>query len=121
MAARTVVPTTSLSLQLDSEAARRGRSRIGTTNTWGGCFTDAGVANIRCMFIGPPDLFAFVPLQEATKVLLSKAAAHEQELREGKWQRTKLAFIDVKKTRLNCTLGPDKVAFAQLPRSPSRK
>ena len=64
------------------------------------------------------DLFASMPPLEAKKVLFSIAATHEKEFREGRWQRPKLMFIDVKKAHLNGRLGPDDVVFVQMPGSP---
>ena len=64
------------------------------------------------------DLFASMPPLESKKVLFSIAATHEKEFREGRWQRPKLMFIDVKKAHLNGRLGPDDVVFVQLPGSP---
>ena len=66
------------------------------------------------------DLFASMPPLEAKKVLFSIAATHEKEFREGRRQRPKLMFIDVKKAHLNGRLGPDDVVFVQLPGSPQR-
>ena len=84
--------------------------------------------NIRCRLVARnfkpkgekdrADLFASMPPLEAKKVLFSIAATHEKEFREGRWQRPKLMFIDVKKACLNGRLGPDDVVFVQLPRSP---
>ena len=75
--------------------------------------------NIRCRLVARDfkpkrekdraDLFASTPLLE-----VSIAATHEKEFREGRWQRPKVMFIDVKKAHLNGRLGPDEVAFVQL-------
>ena len=60
-----------------------------------------GISNRRERRIGP------MPPLEATKVLFSIAATHDKEFREGRWQRPKFMFIDVKKAHLNGRLGPD--------------
>ena len=88
------------------------------------CFTETGRApvgtkwvdvnkgtaenpNIRCSLVARDfkpkgekdraDLFASMPPLEAKKVFFSIAATHEKEFREGRWQRPKLMFIDVKR------------------------
>ena len=84
-------------------------------------------ANIRCKLVAgdfkpkgeedPAHLFASMPPLDTKKILFSVAATHEKEFREGRWQRPKLMFIDVKKAHLNGRLGADEVAlaFVQLP------
>ena len=62
--------------------------------------------NIRCMLVvrdfkpkgekDRADSFASMPPLEAKKFLLSIAASHEKEFREGRWQRPKFMFIDVR-------------------------
>ena len=66
------------------------------------------------------DFFASMPALEAKKVLFSVAATHDEEFREGRWQRPTLRFT-VKKADLNGRLGPDEVAFVQLLGSPPDK
>ena len=46
------------------------------------------------------DLFASTPPLEAVKLMFRKAAAGRWEGREGRMQRKKLMFIDVKKAHL---------------------
>ena len=64
------------------------------------------------------DLFAAMPPLEAKKVLLSIAASHPWVMRNGRLQRPKLMFIDVKKAHLNRVVGPEEYAYVKMPCDP---
>ena len=65
------------------------------------------------------DLFAAMPPLEAKEVLLSIAASHPWVMRNGRLQRPKLMFIDVKKAHMNGVVGPDEYAYVKMPCDPS--
>ena len=64
------------------------------------------------------DVFAAMPPLEAKKVLLSIAASHPWVMRNGRLQRPKLMFIDVKKAHLNGVVGLEEYAYVKMPCDP---
>jgi hypothetical protein len=61
------------------------------------------------------DLFAAMPPLEAKKMLFRMAIGMKRTLRQRKWQKMKLLFIDVKKAHLNGVVPEDEMTYVELP------
>ena len=61
------------------------------------------------------DLFAAMPPLEAKKLLFRMAAASEERIYEGKRERRKLMFFDIKKAHLNGKCGEDEFVYVVAP------
>ncbi len=59
--------------------------------------------------------FAAMPPLEGKKLLFGYAAKGKARWKNGRWQRKKLLFIDVKKAHLNGKVKDDEYAYVQLP------
>ena len=64
------------------------------------------------------DLFAAMPPLEAKKVLFAIGACHLWSMRDGRVQRPKFVFIDVKKAHLNGTVKTEEHACVKMPSDP---
>ena len=63
---------------------------------------------------GKESMFAAMPPLEAKALLFRMCAKDPLVYREGKWQRRKLMFIDVKKAHLNGKVQEGEYAFVRL-------
>ena len=61
------------------------------------------------------DLFAAMPPLEAKKLLFRKAATSRQRRKNGKIERQKMMFIDVKKAHLYGKCGEDDKVYVSAP------
>ena len=61
------------------------------------------------------DLFAAMPPLEAKRLLFCRAANHRAVVRNGRAEKMKLLFIDVKKAHLNGRVGEHEYVYIELP------